>query len=138
MPKTKRTHLTDKTFAKAKQLCDLGLTNKQVEAITNLSNPTISRIKLANDFNHYKTQRLAEYEKQKAKANKAPLPINFKDEPKEKPAVVATDSKTDEIIKDLFTIVQEQSEIIKRMDSSLTWLAEHAVIQSVTTKRRFF
>lgn len=131
MPKTKRTYLTDKTFAKTKQLCDLGLTNKQVEAITHLSNPTISRVKLAENFAQYREHRLAEYDRQKAKGS-----ISVTKVEKEKPVVVATD--TDEIIRDLFTIVQDQSEIIKRMDSSLTWLAEHAVIQSVNTKRRFF
>jgi hypothetical protein len=139
MPKTKRTHLTEITFNKAKKLCDIGLTNPQVIAITGYSNPTVSRIKLAENWAQYREQRDAEYNRQKAKkANKTTVlqPIQFKDAPKEKPVAQTTD--TDEIIKDLFTIVQEQSEIIKRMDTSLTWLAEHAVIQSVTTKRRFF
>lgn len=129
MPKTKRTHLNETSFNKIKKLCDLGLTGLQLTSITGYSGPTISRVKAAKDFEQYKEQRQAENIKYQNKTVVMPLV------PKEKPVAQTTDN---ELIKDLFTIVQEQSEIIKRMDSSLTWLAEHAVIQSVTTKRRFF
>lgn len=131
MPKIKRTRLTEKTFNKAKQLCNIGLTTKQVMQISELSYPTVDRIKKAENFDQYREQRLVEYNKQKTKGSI----VLAKDVPKEKPVAQTTDN---DLIKDLFTIVQEQSEIIKRMDSSLTWLAEHAVVQSVNTKRRFF
>lgn len=138
MPKTKRAHLTDKSFNKTKQLADLGLTNKQLTQISGLSMPTVYRIKQASDFKDYQERRTAEYNRQRANGTlpakkEEVLPINFKKE------TAAASTTTDmEIIKDLFKIVQDQTSVINRMDQSLTWLAEHAVIQSVNTKRRFF
>lgn len=145
MPKTKRTHLTDKSFNKTKQLADLGLTNKQLIQISGLSMPTVCRIKQASDFKDYQERRTAEYNRQRANgtlpAKKEELGsgafANLKqDGTHEKPVTQITG--TDLIIKDLFKIVQDQTSVINRMDQSLTWLAEHAVIQSVNTKRRFF
>lgn len=134
MPKTKRTHLKEPTFNKAKELADLGLTNNQLISITGYSLPTVCRIKQAKDWSDYQTRRKSENLRQQTNKNGVAETAK-QDATKEKPVAQTTDN---DLIKDLFTIVQEQSEIIKRMDSSLTWLAEHAVIQSVTTKRRFF
>lgn len=135
MPKTKRTHLTDKTFSKVKELANLGLTNSQLMQISGYSTATVCRIKQASDFENYQQRRSIEATRQRAKgtlpATQEVQPINFK----EKTVAPTTDN---EIIKDLFKIVQDQTSVINRMDQSLTWLAEHAVIQSVNTKRRFF
>lgn len=136
MPKTKRANLTDKSFNKTKQLAELGLTNKQLMQISGLSMPTVCRIKQASDFKDYQERRTAEYNRQRANGTlpakkEEVLPINFKKE-------TVAPTTDNEIIKDLFKIVQDQTSVINRMDQSLTWLAEHAVIQSVNTKRRFF
>lgn len=131
----KRVVLTEKVFDQAKQLLAMGLSNKQTRDIFKFSDPTICRIKQADSWEHYKEQRLNEYARQAA--NKEIAAIEETTQPIEN-KIQDTNFDTIGVIKDLFKIVQEQSEIIKRMDNSLTWLAEHAVIQSVNTKRRFF
>jgi len=132
----KRINMTEELFNNIKGLMRVGITPKQIVELGTGSPATIWRVQQVADYEAYKALIEASHKKELAKRLIVTAPIV--EAPIEKSAPVQSDTDINGIIKDLFTIVQDQSEIIKRMDQSLTWLAEHAVIQSVTTKRRFF
>jgi len=136
MTKNKRMTMTEELFGNIKGLMSVGITPKQIVQLGTGSPATIWRVQQATDYVDYK--RIIEARHQKQLATEAITAGLVVAPEQENPAPVQPDTEMNGIVKDLFTIVQEQSEIIKRMDQSLTWLAEHAVIQSVTTKRRFF
>lgn len=142
MAKNKRIQMTEELFNNVKRLLEVGVTPTMIVKLGTGSPATIWRVKQVKDYEAYKALIEASHKKEQAKRAKvaalvvAPVAPEEIEDPK-KEAPVQADANWD-IVKDLFTIVQDQSDIIKRMDQSLTWLAEHAVIQSVNTKRRFF
>lgn len=130
--------MNEELFNNIKKLLDVGVSPDTIVKLGTGSPATIWRVKQVTDYQGYRDLIEDSHKKEQAKKVKATVVVAPEVEPEEiKEAPVEASANWD-IVKDLFTIVQDQSDIIKRMDSSLTWLAEHAVIQSVTTKRRFF
>lgn len=143
-----RVKMTSATYKKFKDLSDLKdkngkrvLTPQQIVDILGGSTATVGRVRQSSDYSGYK---LILAENHKIKEVKAPPKIKdllssgttttpVIDEHLALPKGVDIDKKLDTIIK----MLTEQAETNIRMNESLTWISEHAIIKT-TKNRRFF